>query len=345
MAAECAGVCDSGDAAAVDGAMSEGPFVSVLMTSYDRERYIAHAIESVLMQTFTDFELIVVDDASRDRTVDIARKYEGDQRVRVVVNERNLGDFPNRNRAAALARGRFLKYHDSDDLMYPHTLATMVPPLAAESRAGFALSAGRHWPGGPCPMLLTPQMAYQREFLGAGLFMCGPSGAVFRAEVFRSLGGFPEMGVASDHLFWLKACAMTNVLLVPADLFWYRVHSGQELQSPAAARGYALIEGEAWRALSAADCPLDGVELEQAKRNLVYSLVKHVLHDMRARRWGIARRRLGHARLSWSDWLRYLRPPRRSLFAGTPFDEHGEYVMARWPNAASTSVSAWDRDV
>jgi hypothetical protein len=320
-------------------AMTGNPLVSVLITCYNRESYIADAIESVLAQTFTDFELIVVDDASTDRTVDIARGYEVDPRVRVVVNERNLGQFPNRNRAAGLAQAGFLKYHDSDDVMYPHCLATMVLPLAAEPRAGFALSCGRHWPGGPCPMLLTPRMAYQREFLGSGLFLCGPGGAVFRTEVFRSLGGFPEMGVASDYLLWLKACVAINVLLVPADLFWYRVHSGQEMQSPGAAQGYALLHGEAWRALAAPNCPLGGAEREQARRNLVYGLVKHVLHDVRAGRWAIARRRLQHAGLSWSDWLRYVRPPRRGTFAGTPLDEHGEYVMSRWPEVTRSSTS------
>ena|SRR5674476_1029541 len=88
------------------------PAVSVLMTAYNREKYIAEAIESVLAQTFTDFELVVVDDGSKDHTVDIARRYSKDPRVSVHINEKNLGDYPNRNRAASLARGRYLKYLD-----------------------------------------------------------------------------------------------------------------------------------------------------------------------------------------------------------------------------------------
>ena len=116
------------------------PLVSVLMTSFNRERYIADAIESVLAQTFTDFELVVVDDASSDRSVEIARAYERrDPRVRVVVNARNLGDYPNRNHAATLARGRLLKYHDSDDVMYAHCLDVMVSMLLSEPDAAFGL--------------------------------------------------------------------------------------------------------------------------------------------------------------------------------------------------------------
>ena len=115
--------------------------------------------------------------------------------------------------------------------MYPHCLAVMVPMLLSEPTAGFGLSSGSRWSGGPCPMLLTPRMAYQREFFGEGLFFCGPAGALFRAEVFRQLGGFPDEGVASDHLFWMRACKTVNVLLMPADLFWYRLHPAQEFQS------------------------------------------------------------------------------------------------------------------
>src|SRR5207245_549953 len=104
------------------------------------------------------------------------------------VNERNLGQFKNRHVAASLARGTFLKYHDSDDVMYPHCLAVMVDALEREPSAAFALSGSRPWPGGPCPMLLTPRLAYEREYLGGGLFHLGPACALFRTEAFRDLG-------------------------------------------------------------------------------------------------------------------------------------------------------------
>src|SRR5207244_11496911 len=169
--------------------MTAGPLVSVLLTSYNREAFIAESIESVLAQTLTDFELIVSDDQSRDGTVAIARDCaRRDPRIRVEVNETNLGDYGNRRQAATRARGRFLKYHDSDDVMYRHCLATMVEPLEAEPRAAFALSGPRGWPGGPCPMLLTPRLAYERGFLGSGLFQQGPASAVFRSDAFRAVG-------------------------------------------------------------------------------------------------------------------------------------------------------------
>src|SRR5260370_25138306 len=101
--------------------MPHTPCISVLLTSYNREEFIAEAIESVLAQSLTDYELIVCDDRSSDRTVEIVNAYAArDARIRVSINERNLGDYGNRRRVARLARGRFLKYHDSDDVMYRH---------------------------------------------------------------------------------------------------------------------------------------------------------------------------------------------------------------------------------
>ena len=303
------------------------PLVSVLLTAYNRERYIAPSIESVLGQTFGDFELLITDDCSTDGSLDIARSYEKrDRRVRVVVNERNLGQFGNRNRAMELARGSLLKYHDSDDVMYSHCLAAMVPPLLAYPQAAFGLSTGKDWPGGPCPMLLTPRLSYQREFLGSGMFSAGPSGALFRAEALRALGGFVDLGTPSDFLFWLHACARVPVLLLPADLFWYRVHPAQELRSESAARQYAAIVGHVWAALADPACPLTAEEREQARRNVLGKQARLLWNDLRARRVALARIRFA-AGPGVGSWLRYLRRPRRDSLAGTPLDAHHEFVI------------------
>jgi hypothetical protein len=299
--------------------MISSPLVSVLLTSYNREAFIAESIESVLAQTLADFELIVSDDQSSDGTVAIANDYaRRDSRIRVSINERNLGDYPNRNHVSSLARGRFLKYHDSDDVMYRHCLQAMAEPLAAEPRAAFALSASAYWPGGPCPMLLTPSLAYEREFLGSGLFHLGPGSAMFRTEVFRELGGFPLAGSASDYLFWLEACTKVNALLVPGNLFHYRVHAGQELTSPKSSLEYAQSLGAAWTMLNSPRCPLAAETREQAKRNFAYSQARGAFRHFRRRHFASSAAIVRHSRMSVIDWLRYLRPPRRRASAGTP---------------------------
>ena len=107
------------------------PLVSVLLTAYNREDYLAASIESVLAQTWSNLELIIVDDQSTDSSLQIARDYaRRDARIRVHANDRNRGDYPNRNHAASFAQGEFLKFHDSDDVMYPHCLEVMVHYLS-----------------------------------------------------------------------------------------------------------------------------------------------------------------------------------------------------------------------
>lgn len=315
------------------------PLVSVLMTAYNREKYVGDSIESVLAQQFTDFELLVVDDCSTDDTVAIARRYEQlDPRVRVFQNAKNLGDYPNRNHAARLAKGEFIKFHDSDDLMYPHCLSTMVPPMVAEPSAAIGLSLSRWFPGGPAPMLLTPRLSYLREFLGQGMFMGGPACGIFRREEFLRLGGFPEEGVASDSMFWLSACARENVLTLPGDLFWYRIHSGQELQSAAAADGYTHVTGAEWRALDADECPLSSEERDAARRTVVVKFAKALAADLKRGDVRLAARRYRNSGLSPLSVIKYLRRPRRTLTAGTPLGADGEFLVPDWSIFGGHSV-------
>jgi glycosyltransferase involved in cell wall biosynthesis len=294
------------------------PSVSVVMTAFNRERYIAQSIESVLGQTFADLELIIVDDRSTDRTLDVAERYQSNPRVRIVRNERNLGDYPNRNYGATLARGEFLKYHDSDDVMYPDCLAVMTAGLRCAPSAAFALTAPHTWAGGPCPMLLTPRLAYERAFLGQGLFHLGPACALFRRRAFLELGKFPEGGVHSDALFWIRACQTVDVVLVRADLFWYREHAQQELARPGI-EGEALdIEAAQWRALFDDACPLPPPVREQARRNHAYGIFSRAVRDTRGGRIRFGLRRLNRSGLSIREWATYLRPPVRNARAGTP---------------------------
>lgn len=295
------------------------PLVSVLLTAYNRAEYLAASIESVLAQTYGDFELIITDDRSSDDTLAIAREYEQrDSRVRVHANERNLGDYSNRNFAASLASGEFLKFHDSDDVMYPHCLEVMVRYLAASPPAAFALSAHRAWPGAPCPIASTPYLSYQREFLGFGMFNQGPANALFRTEPFRRLGGFDDLGPHSDLAFWLRACRSVTVLLIPADLYWYRVHEGQHLRTSESAFDQARAARFYWEALGHPECPLRGAELAMARRNVAFAAAKLALRALKTGRLQLAAAHLRHSGLSAGEWARYLRRPRRVAAAGAP---------------------------
>ncbi|MEH1930423.1 glycosyltransferase family 2 protein [Nostoc sp.] len=107
------------------------PKVSVIIPAYNTEAYIAKAIESALEQTLTDIEVIIVDDGSSDKTVEVAKSFT-DQRLKVIVNQQNLGVSAARNRALKAAQGEWIAVLDSDDWYAPERLEKLV--LLAEQK-------------------------------------------------------------------------------------------------------------------------------------------------------------------------------------------------------------------
>lgn len=212
--------------------MKGQPVVSVLMTAFNREKYIADAIESVLASTFKEFELIIVDDHSSDNTVAIAKRYEAaDERLRVYVNEKNLGDYPNRNRAAKYAKGKYLKYLDSDDLIYPHGLAAFVRCMEAYPAAGLGVCSKMVQEDCPFPKLLSNVEAVERHFFNDGFLGCGPSGVIIRREVFEKVGGFSGKRMIGDSELWFKIASQYPTVVLPPALIFWRQHDEQEFSA------------------------------------------------------------------------------------------------------------------
>lgn len=117
--------------------MNKMPKVSVLMPAYKAESFIAESIESVLNQSFTDFELIVTEDDSPDATWEIITRYaDKDPRMVAIRNEKNLGIAANRNKLISLARGEFVMWQDADDISMPERMAKQVAYLESHPRVG-----------------------------------------------------------------------------------------------------------------------------------------------------------------------------------------------------------------
>lgn len=243
------------------------PLVSVLTTSYNRADFISEAIESVLASTLEDFEYIIVDDRSTDDTYEIAKSYEArDPRVRVYQNEQNLGDYPNRNQAASYASGTYLKYLDSDDIMYPHCLDVMVRCMQQYPEAGLGL-VKLHTQERPLPITLRSAEVYQENFEGNGVFGNSPGSAIIHRDRFESLGRFSGRRYIGDNECWFKLAAHYPVVYIPGFLGWDRKHEGQE--STFDEVKYALLrDAVAFDALNSTDCPLEESHVERFKRNL-----------------------------------------------------------------------------
>lgn len=206
------------------------PLVSILTTVYNREKYLAACIESVLASSFQDWEMIIVDDQSKDNSVAIAQEYAAqDRRIQVYVNKTNLGDYPNRNQAAAYAKGTYLKYLDADDLIYPHGLQIMVQTMEAHPECALGISQEVAEDLKPYPFVMTPAETFQREFLQRGVLGLGPTATIIRRVMFENLGGFTGTRYIGDTELWYQlAMCHPVVKMVPGLTFW-RQHDDQEI--------------------------------------------------------------------------------------------------------------------
>jgi glycosyltransferase involved in cell wall biosynthesis len=206
---------------------SELALVSVLMTAYNREKYIAEAIESVLASSYTNFELIIVDDGSRDSTVAIAKKFEQkDTRIRVYINEKNLGDYPNRNYAASLAIGKYIMYCDSDDSFKQNAIQYCVEALEKfpGSYMGMYTDNGRKE-----PYVIEGAEGLNEHFFIKPFLCVGPGGTILNRDFFYRIGQYPtKYGPANDMYFDLKAICYTSIVLLPYEFLNYRIHDQQE---------------------------------------------------------------------------------------------------------------------
>ncbi|RYF99575.1 MAG: glycosyltransferase family 2 protein [Chitinophagaceae bacterium] len=244
--------------------MNSEPLVSVLMTAYNREKFIASAIESVLASNYKNFELIIVDDGSTDRTIEIAKAFgNSDPRIRVYLNEKNLGDYFNRNKAASYAKGKYIKYLDSDDLIYPHGLGVMVLAMEKFPDAAVGISTGSTQDRDPFPYQLAPREAYLKNFFEQGIFNTGPSGLIFRRDHFDAIGGFSGIRYIGDAEINLRLAASAPVVVMGPALIYWRIHEGQEFTAGLTGTGYLELSLPMLRReLAKPECPLTKTEVE-----------------------------------------------------------------------------------
>jgi glycosyltransferase involved in cell wall biosynthesis len=203
------------------------PLVSVLMTAYNRESYIAEAIESVLASTYPNLELIVVDDGSQDNTVAIAKEFQQkDSRISVYVNTKNLGDYPNRNKASSYAQGTYIMYVDSDDKLYPFSIHYCVNQMMENKYVDLGMLCKDEY---LCGKTLTAQESIPYHFFTKSILYMGPGGTIIKRSFFEAINKYPEKyGPANDMYFNLKAASQGKIKFLCKEFLFYRIHEGQE---------------------------------------------------------------------------------------------------------------------
>ena len=287
---------------------AEQPLVSILMTVYNREKFIAEAIDCVLAQTYQNWELIITDDQSKDSSVSIAQSYaDKDSRIHLYKNERNLGDYPNRNQEAFYAKGKYIKYLDADDLMYPWALECLVGMMEKNPSAKWGLCSLAPDRSRIYPYVLSPEEAYRYNYFKCSLFHKAPLSAIITKEAFNGVGGFTGKQHLGDFEMWHLLAMKYPVLLMPQGMVWYRMHGDQQmtdnLTDPYVPFKYLALKVEL---INDDRCPLTDVEKRKIVRNTRRQMARVILKTLvKGDTKNFKKMRL-LSKFSWLDVFRYL---------------------------------------
>jgi len=214
--------------------MNQAPLLSYIVLSYNYERYIEKTLLSILSQTVQDFEIVVVDDASTDRSVAVVESF-GDPRIRLFTNEKNLGGAASYNRAITEARGEWLVNLDADDWIDPRKAEKQLQAVAQDPTLDIIGSyiAVRDENELPLPVGRSHEEAMNRPhelnlvdtWIGAN-YLCRSSTMV-RASAHKRIGlDDPTMVRAPDYELWTRALRHgCRFALLPEQLTFMRMHS------------------------------------------------------------------------------------------------------------------------
>ena len=231
------------------------PQISVIIPAYNAERTIRETIESVQQQTFLDFELIVINDGSKDRTVELVQSIK-DDRLKIFSYE-NGGVCVARNRGIDHANGEFLAFLDADDLWTPDKLELQAAALKQHPEAGVAYS----WTyfmdvdeqGEASSLLPSPPYAFTGNVYKRLLvsdFVHSGSNTLVRRQAIESVGEFDSACAGcADWDYWLRLSAHWSFVVVPKHQIFYRRAAGCMSSNVEVMREEALIAMEkAYRA-------------------------------------------------------------------------------------------------
>lgn len=233
--------------------------VSVCIPTYNGSSYLAETLESILVQTFRDIEILVIDDQSKDNSLEIAHKFAAqDERIRVVQNQINLGLVGNWNRCVELARGEWIKFVFQDDLIEPTCLEKMLAVarpeigivacrrefvfdgISEKKRKGFLVYVGMYdieklLPGKTQitadEFSLVVSDTINHNFVGEPTSMLLHRNLFYRFGVFNS-----HLIQVCDMEYWARVGVNRGITYIPETLAWFRVHGNSMSESNGAKR-------------------------------------------------------------------------------------------------------------
>jgi glycosyltransferase involved in cell wall biosynthesis len=204
------------------------PIVTAVMPTYNKGQWLQEAIDSILGQTFTDWELIIIDDGSTDDTATVLARY-ADPRITIRTLTQNVGRARARNLALELARGRYIAICDSDDISAPTRFEDHVAFLDANPQIGVVSSHMRLLSVNGCSARIVFPLDHEtiaRRF-ARGKMGVGHGASMIRAECFQQLGGYCEdLRAAEDFELFRRFSTRCRFETLPKDLLLYRTELG-----------------------------------------------------------------------------------------------------------------------
>ena len=209
------------------------PKISVVIPSYNYADYIGEAIDSVLAQTYENFEIIIVDNCSTDHTDEIVKGYcLKDSRIKFVQNDTNIGPHRNFNRGMLLSSGEFIKFLNADDKFAPTILEKFLTIMENHPNVSLVTS-NRQLFGDKNEILKAPFIGMQsgRDVIARALsshnWIGEPTTVMFRRENLSL--GLLDISIAmwSDFDFFLRQLAVGDLFIVDEVLSYFRIHNKQ----------------------------------------------------------------------------------------------------------------------
>ncbi|PWK65394.1 glycosyltransferase involved in cell wall biosynthesis [Mucilaginibacter oryzae] len=202
------------------------PFVSVLMPCYNAAAYLRACMDSILNQSYSNFELLIIDDGSTDNTLEILKSYS-DKRIRLLVNKENKGIAHTLNKGLKIIKGKYLARMDADDIMSPNRLALQVNFLEKNPKYGM-VGAWHEIIDGYGMVIKRLQRPVESKHLKLQLYFNNPfihPLVMMRTELAKQLRYDPKFLLCEDYDLWTRISAVTEVANLPQYLLQYRVHN------------------------------------------------------------------------------------------------------------------------
>lgn len=215
---------------AQDNGSQAMPQVSVIILTRNRPQFLVKAINSVLNQTFTDFEIIIVDDASTDETPQVIKSFE-DKRIKSIRNNINRGAAGSRNEGLKIVKGEYVAFLDDDDEWLPQKLELQIRVLGKENRElGVVYTGYYKWDldtGNAISSIIPQKKGKVSEDLFAQNWI-GNSTVLVKHACFQDVGEYDEnLPIGEDHDMWIRIAKKYEFDYIEVPLVKYGVHNQQ----------------------------------------------------------------------------------------------------------------------